>query len=360
MTVFTIQEGRVFFGFWPLWPGESGPPATIGAVPAAVPPASPVVSVSVDLDAIECYFRIHALPGAPPEQARFAILRRCLPRFAELFDRHGIKATFFVVGRDVEEDREGRQNLVDLAAAGHELANHSWAHPYDLTRLPGAQIADEIDRAHGAISGCAGAAPVGFRAPGYTTSDTLIDLLCARGYAYDSSTFPSVPYYLAKAAVMGAYRVLGGRSGSIIGSPAVLTAPLTPYRPAAGRAYRRGDRPILELPMAVTPVLRLPVIGTTVVASPDWVRRRLVAAALRAPFFNLELHGIDLADAEGDGFPPALVARQHDLRIPLSRKLAALDATLREAREAGARFLPLRAVAEQTALPEMPPHQVRV
>jgi peptidoglycan-N-acetylglucosamine deacetylase len=316
-------------------------------VPAASPP--PVVSVSVDLDAVECYFRIHALPGAPPEQARFAILRRCLPRFAELFDQHGVKATFFVVGRDLEQDLEGRQTLMQLGAAGHELANHSFTHPYDLTRLGPTRIAEEIDRAHGAISSCAGAAPVGFRAPGYATSDTVIDLLCQRGYAYDSSTFPSVPYYLAKAAVMGSYRLMGGRSGSIIGSPAVLTAPRTPYRPAAGQAYRRGDRPILELPMAVTPWLRLPVIGTTVMASPDWVRRRLVAAALRGPFFNLELHGIDLCDAEGDGLPPALIARQHDLRVPLARKLAALDATLREAKAAGARFVPLRAVAGETA-----------
>ena len=184
------------------------------------------------------------------------------------------------------------------------------------------------------------------------TSDTLIELLCARGYAYDSSAFPSVPYYLAKAAVMGSYLLRGGRSGSIIGSPAVLTAPLGPYRPAAGQAYRRATRPILELPMAVTPLLRLPVIGTTVVASPEWVRRRLVAAALRAPFFNLELHGIDLCDADGDGLPPASIARQHDLRVPLARKRAALDATLQRGARAGARFLPLRAVAEETTVPE--------
>src|SRR5918911_851888 len=85
---------------------------------AAVSPA-PIVSVSVDLDAIECYFRIHALPGPPPESARFAILRRCLPRFADLFDRQGIKATFFVVGRDLDEDADGRKALGELAAAGH-------------------------------------------------------------------------------------------------------------------------------------------------------------------------------------------------------------------------------------------------
>jgi hypothetical protein len=33
------------------------------------------------------------------------------------------------------------------------------------------------------------------------------------------------------------------------------------------------------------------------VISPEWLRRRLVASALTTKHFNLELHGIDLADA---------------------------------------------------------------
>ena len=64
-----------------------------------------------------CYWRIHGLPDAPPERARHAILRRCLPRFAALFARHDLRATFFVVGRDLEEDAEGRENFA-MAQAG--------------------------------------------------------------------------------------------------------------------------------------------------------------------------------------------------------------------------------------------------
>jgi peptidoglycan/xylan/chitin deacetylase (PgdA/CDA1 family) len=304
-----------------------------------------VVSVSVDLDAVECYFRIHALPGSPPETARFAILHRCLPRFGELFARHGITATFFVVGRDLDEDKTGRRLLADLARAGHELANHSYSHQYDLVRLGRKRIEDEIDRAHEAIATCAGHAPQGFRAPGYAVSGEVIRHLVARGYRYDSSAFPSVPYYAAKSLVMAAMRLAGRKSGSYLDSPAILRAPREPYHPTPSDPYRAGSERIWELPMAVTPWLRLPVIGTTLVTAPAWLRRRLVAAALRRPFFNLELHGIDLADAEGDDFPPALIAKQPDLRVPLARKLAALDATLREAREAGSRFQPLHQLA---------------
>jgi peptidoglycan/xylan/chitin deacetylase (PgdA/CDA1 family) len=309
----------------------------------------PLVSVSVDLDAIACYHRIHALAAAPSGDARFAILRRALPRLADLFAKHGIHATLFVVGQDLEEDAEGRGILVDLAKAGHEIASHSYTHPYNLVRLGREQIAAELDRAHAAIAAATGQPPVGFRAPGYEISAELIDLLCERGYRYDSSAFPAIPYYLAKAAVMAAIRVTGRASGSILGSPKVLGAPRAPYRPAALDPYRRGDRPIMEMPVTVTPALRLHVIGTMLVISPEWLRRRLVASALTTSHFNLELHGIDLSDATADGISPALVARQPDLRVSLDRKLAALDATLTEARAASATFLTLAQAAEQFA-----------
>jgi peptidoglycan-N-acetylglucosamine deacetylase len=311
--------------------------------------ADRICSVSVDLDALGCYYRIHALPGAPPEPARFAVLRRCLPRFAELFARHGVRATFFVVGQDLEDDAEGRALLADLARGGHELASHTHTHPYDFVRLGRAAIADEIDRAHAAIGACAGTPPVGFRAPGYEITAEALDVLRARGYRYDSSVFPSAAYYGAKAVVMAAMRLTGRKSGSVLGNPRVLRAPLEPYRPAAGDIYRdRGGDGLVEIPIAVTRGARLPVIGTSLIVAPALVRRRLVAAALRAPLFNLELHGIDLCDAEADAVPAALVARQPDLRRPLAHKLAALEETLSAARAAGARFAPL---AEAAASP---------
>jgi peptidoglycan/xylan/chitin deacetylase (PgdA/CDA1 family) len=319
------------------------------------PAVGRVASVSVDLDPVECYWRIHALPGAPPEGARRAILRRCLPRFAELFARHGLRATFFVVARDLEEDAEGRALLAELARDGHELASHTYSHPYDLVRLPADAIAAEIDRAHGLIGACAGGAPCGFRAPGYAISSELIELLRARHYRYDSSAFPSLAYYGAKAAIMGAMRLVGRKSGSILDTPRVLAAPLSPYRPAAGAPYRRAaDAPgsgadLVELPMTVTPLARVPIFGTSLVRAPGWLRRHLIAAATRAPFFNLELHGIDLADPEGDEMPPALVARQPELHRPLAHKLAALDETLAAVRAAGARFARLDEVAAELA-----------
>ena len=258
------------------------------------------MAVSVDLDAVACYYRIHALGEPPTGPGRFAVLRRCLPRFADLFARHDLRATFFVVGADLEEDAEGRALLAELARAGHELANHTHTHRYDFARLPQAAMAEEIDRAHAVVGACAGTAPLGFRAPGYAINADALDLLRARGYRYDSSVFPSAAYYGAKALVMAAMRLAGRPSGSFLDNPRVLLAPRRPYRPAPTAPYRHGGDGLLELPIAVTPLARLHVIGTSLILAPTWLRRHLVSTALRAPFFNLELHGIDLADAEAE------------------------------------------------------------
>nr|MDQ3369501.1 polysaccharide deacetylase [Myxococcota bacterium] len=103
-----------------------------------------------------------------------------------------------------------------------------------------------------------------------------------------------------------------------------------PYRPSMTAPWRRGQAPLVELPVAVTPWARLPAIGTSLIVAPEAVRSRLVAAMAGREFFNFELHGIDFADAERDGIPGELVARQPDLRIAIAAKLERLERLLDE------------------------------
>jgi hypothetical protein len=303
-----------------------------------------VCSISVDLDPLSCYYGIHGL-GLPPPVLRDVVLRRALPRFAELLERRRLHGTFFVVGADVAGDPAGRAVLASLAGAGHELGNHSHTHPYELARLERAQIDDEVARAHRVITDVAGVAPVGFRAPGYDISPRLLDALMAHGYRYDSSVLPSWPYYFAKAGVMAAMALVGRRSRSVLGDPRALLASPMPYRP--GRSpFWRGQSTLVELPISVSPGLRLPAIGTSLLCAPTAMRVRLLESMRARPFFNLELHGIDLIGADEDGIPAALVARQPDLRVGLMQKQRALEATIdRLAHEY--RFAPLREVAAE-------------
>ena len=311
-----------------------------------------VCAISVDLDGLACYYRIHGL-GAPPVELEHVILERALPRAARLFAARGIHVTWFVVGRDADgelarPDRAARAanalRLGALAEHGDELGNHSYSHPYELARWSPAEALAEIDGCDRVLRAITGQAPRGFRAPGYDLSPAMLDGLARRGYRYDSSLFPAPGYYAAKAAVMAMLAVVGRPSGAVMTNPRALGAPADPYRPAMARPWRRGQAPVVELPVAVTPWTRLPAIGTSLVVAPALIRRRLVRAMARRRFWNFELHGIDFADADQDGIPGELVARQPDLRVPIADKLARLEQLLDQL-AAGWRFATLAEVA---------------
>ncbi len=293
-------------------------------------------AISIDLDGIGCYYRIHGL-GAHPVELEHTIHERALPRAAKLFARRGIHVTWFVVGRDIDgaaalPDRATRaQNAERLRALvdhGDELGNHSYSHPYDLARHDDAEVDAEISGCDRVLRAVLGTGVRGFRAPGYDVSPAMLDALARRGYHYDSSIFPAPGYYAAKAAVMAALAIARRPSGAVMIDPRALAAPADPYRPAMTAPWRRGQAPLVELPVAVTRWTRIPAIGTTLLIAPERVRTRLVAAMGRRSFFNFELHGIDFADAEKDGIPGELVARQPDLRVPIADKLARLEAIL--------------------------------
>jgi peptidoglycan-N-acetylglucosamine deacetylase len=89
---------------------------------------------------------------------------------------------------------------------------------------------------------------------------------------------------------------------------------------------RRGKMALWEVPMSVSPYLRLPLIGTTLLSGSETVAARLRKTAVDLPYFHLELHGLDLADSgnntsQGDGYAPELKARQPELQVPLNLKL---------------------------------------
>jgi hypothetical protein len=298
--------------------------------------------VSIDLDGIDCYYRIHAL-GAPPSGLERVIYERAIPRAVTLFEKRGMNATWFVVGRDAVVEANAAV-LRELVARGDELGNHSHSHYYDLARRDAGEIGVELVACDAVLRKLAGAPIRGFRAPGYDVSPAMLDTLARLNYHYDSSVFPAPGYYAAKAAVMALLAVTGRSSGAVMTNPRALIAPANPYRPSMAAPWRRGQAPVVELPVAVTPWTRLPAIGTSLIVAPAMIRSRLVRAMAGRAFFNFELHGIDFADAEKDGIPAELVARQPDLRVPIAEKLARLEQLLDQL-AAGWRFQTLAEVA---------------
>lgn len=282
-----------------------------------------LAALSIDLDSLKHYHRIHGLPDPPPGPD--PVYREAAERFGDLCARLQLSGTAFCIGEELLDPGAAR-SVRALADAGHEIGNHTLTHDYALTRRTSAAIAAEVRGGAEAIERAVGRRPAGFRAPGYTLSAALLATLAAQGYRYDASAFPAFPYHAVKGAVVAALALAGRPSRAILDRPRALLAPRRPYRPREDEPYARGGMPILELPVA-TGLLGFPIIGTFVATLPHRLVRVLAAPARRRPLLDLELHGVDLLDASE--VAAALASRRRDLRVPAARKIARIEAFVR-------------------------------
>ncbi len=92
---------------------------------------------------------------------------RVTPKLLELLARHSVPATFFVLGKYVEQ-YPGL--TAEIRAANHTIGNHTFAHP-SLVFFTQRQIADELKRCEDAVIRATGEGttlvrpPFGFRGP---------------------------------------------------------------------------------------------------------------------------------------------------------------------------------------------------
>ena len=110
-------------------------------------------------------------------------------RLLELFDRHQVKGTFFILGWVASR----YPTLVRaIADSGHEIASHGFNHQliYTLTRE---QFREDVHRAKAVLEQSAGCAVLGYRAPSFSIvreSLWALDVLIEEGHTYDASVFP--------------------------------------------------------------------------------------------------------------------------------------------------------------------------
>jgi polysaccharide deacetylase family protein (PEP-CTERM system associated) len=138
-------------------------------------------------------------------------------RMLEIFAGKGVSATFFVLGWVAERFPHVVRRL---AAAGHEIASHGYAHQSIDCQTP-EEFRDDIRRAKSILEHIGGIAVRGYRAPTFSISPKTwwaYDVLAEEGYAYSSSIYPI--------------------AHDLYGMP---KAPRTPFQPIAA--------PLLEIPM---------------------------------------------------------------------------------------------------------------
>jgi len=104
------------------------------------------------------------------------------PRLLKLFDKYGIKATFFIPGHTVDTFPHAAKAVVEH---GHEVGHHGYAHE-NVSKLSAEEEEkvmvmglESLDRI--------GVKPRGYRSPAWDYSPNTLDLIEKYGFKYDSS-----------------------------------------------------------------------------------------------------------------------------------------------------------------------------
>jgi polysaccharide deacetylase family protein (PEP-CTERM system associated) len=187
-------------------------------------------------------------------------------RLLTLLQQQRVKTTFFVVG---EIARRHPQLIRSIVSDGHEIACHTTSH-VPLTQRTPAQLRADLDE-NIALLKAAGANDIcGFRAPIFSLTQAtpwVYDVLKDMGFAYSSS---------------------------------VLPAPNPLYGwPEHGTAVREHNG-IIEIPVSLLPLLRVPAGGVYFRVLPRWLLQRWFATRFRhgEPVVGyLHPYDIDTADA---------------------------------------------------------------
>jgi hypothetical protein len=207
-------------------------------------------TLSLDLDDAWTYLRAADRPGW--ETAPSLVPLVC-ERLLALLGRWRVRASLFVITRDLEDPAKV-EAILPFVAAGHEIGCHShWHHPHFAT-LSRAELEREILGAADRIEAVLGVRPRGFRAPGFAQNPHTADVLRAGGFDYDASLLATFlgpiarTWYFLRSGMNADERrrrsAMFGRLGDVLRSQRPCVLPGTP--------------PLASIPVTVVPLLRTP------------------------------------------------------------------------------------------------------
>jgi peptidoglycan/xylan/chitin deacetylase (PgdA/CDA1 family) len=150
---------------------------------------------SVHCDAVAGWLGSYMGEDSPGDISRGVFAAEVgMPRLLRLFDRFGMKQSWFIPGHTIESFPKETEMV---AKAGHEIGLHGYSHenPLALSRTQEEAI---FDKCIGLIEKYWGRRPVGYVAPWWEVSATSIEILIERGIAYDHSLMhqDAEPYYV--------------------------------------------------------------------------------------------------------------------------------------------------------------------
>ncbi|MFX0137037.1 MAG: polysaccharide deacetylase family protein, partial [Candidatus Hodarchaeota archaeon] len=228
-----------------------------------------------------------------------------IPRFINILRKYNIKASFFVVGKDLQNEKNAELVRL-LLKEGHEIANHTYSHPFGMRGMKRHEKEFEIKKCEEIITQTIGINPVGFRAPGYDIDTEVLQILEDRGYLYDSSVFPTylLPIYNFFHRLIYKENNINAQGMSNLW---ITFSPNKPYFPNDNIIWKKcKSRKLIELPLSMVPVVRLPFYANFHLSSGTKIFD-LSLKLMRGMNINYLFHGIELIDAETDHINPHLL-----------------------------------------------------
>ena len=177
------------------------------------------------------------------ETAKY-VLKQGMPRLLDLYERYGVKATFFYTGHIAQICPE----VVKMAHdRGHEVGSHGLTHEVDqaLDILTPEQQLDHLRQSKQILEDIIGEEVISFRAPAARVDKGFANVLNEAGLKVDSSVCSQRMDMMFS---FGSLKKLHW-----------LTAPRKAYQTKPDNIFRKGDSPLLEVPVSA---MVFPYIGT--------------------------------------------------------------------------------------------------
>jgi peptidoglycan-N-acetylglucosamine deacetylase len=138
----------------------------------------------VDVDAVAGWLGSYGGEDSPSDIQRGMFSGEVgSPRLLKLFERYGLRTSWFVPGHSLETFPE---QMKEVAAAGHEIGAHGYSHENPVAMTP-KQEEDVLKKSIALIEDISGRSPRGYVAPWWEMSNATAALLLKYGFRYDHS-----------------------------------------------------------------------------------------------------------------------------------------------------------------------------
>lgn len=283
--------------------------------------SKPVASISLDFDNKWAYLRA---AGREDWKQSSSYLPLAADRIVSMLGELNLPLTAFIVGRDLQDARDGEavRSLSRLRQC--EYANHSMNHLPWMHTMDDHEIHDEIAQTHDAIESVTGQRCVGFRGPGFSCPEEVLRVLGKLDYVYDASIFPTSMAPVARAVFLMRTQLQGEqreKAKKLYGGFAAMRNPNRPFE------RTMDDARLWEIPVTVMPFVRTPIhfsyftflAGFSTMAAKAYFGSAIRFCRLTRTPPSLLLHPPDFMGAEDDSdmayFPGMKMKRESKLRI---------------------------------------------